>query len=134
MIIDDLITRYAAKDEFFTVTLPDGEELKFRHLRDYAEIKKVQEEAAKFASDMMKEEKAKLPAFRDIYTDNVDTLTSVAVLASTIEEPKISNLELLKLAKKAGLLFQFIVNQYNIKETQHIVRQDLEKVDDLKND
>lgn len=133
MFIEELITRYAAKEERFTVKLPDGEELTFRYLTDYADIKTVQDGAVEFVRKMQKGEGV-LPEWKEYLTDNMDTLTTVFILAATIEEPKLTQLDFLKLAKKAGYIYQFIVSQYNFKETQHIIKRDLETVEELKND
>lgn len=133
MIIDDLITRYSAKEEFFTVTLPDGEELKFRYLTDYADIKRIQDGAVEFTRRIQKGEGI-LPDWKEYITDNMDTLATVYILSQTIVSPELSQLDLLKLAKKAGYIYSYIVNQYNAKETQHIVKHELAVVEDLKND
>lgn len=133
MFVDNLITRYAATDGSFAVKLPDGEELRFRYLTDYADIKQIQDGAVDFARKMQKGEGI-LPEWKEYVTDNLDTLTTVYVLAATIEEPKLTQLDFLKLAKKAGYIYSFIVNQYNAKETQHLIKRDLETVEELKND
>lgn len=133
MFIDDLIARYENKEEFFTITLPDGEELKFRFVSDYSELQTLQSGAVAFCKKMQKGE-AVLPDWKPFLTDNVDTLTAVYVLAYTIEDKKLTEFDLLRLAKKAGPIFQYILNQYNLKETEHIVRSEIKEIEDAKND
>lgn len=133
MFIDELISRYEVKEDFFEVSLPDGETLKFRHVKDYAELKVLHEGAIAFATKMAKGEGV-LPAWKEYTTDSRDTLIAVYVLAYTIQEPKLEQIDLLRLAKKAGVIFQYILNEYNRKETEHYVKRDVAEVEEAKND
>ncbi len=134
MFVDDLITRYAPKNETFTVTLFDGEELKFKYVFDYTDIKKLQTGAADFATRMVEKKIPLTGDMKEYWTDNIEVLTTAYVMAGTIQEPKISELEFLKLAKKAGVMFQYIANQYNYNETKAIVQNELAEVEAQKKD
>jgi len=133
MFIDELIKRYEVKEESFTVTLPDGEELKFRHITDYDELKQMHDGAAAFCSRMSKGE-GLLPEMKEYATDCTDTLAAVYVLAHTIVDPKLTQLDLLRLARKAGVIFNYILNEYNRKETAHYIKREVAEVEELKND
>ena len=134
MFVDDLITRYAPTDEFFEVTLFDGEVLKFRHIRDYADIKAMQDGAADFGVRMSNKQIPLIGDMNEYWTDNADTLATAYIMSKTIVEPQVSELEFMKLAMKAGSLYQFIVNQYNYNESKAIIKREIKEVDDAKKD
>ena len=133
MFIDNLIERFGVKEEFFDVELPDGSKLKFKHLTDYAEIKAVQNGAVAFTKQMQ-EAKNLVGELKENHTDCAETLASAYVLHATLVEPKVTQAEFLKLAKRCGPIYNAIVTQYNHAETRHILTVELEEVEELKND
>ena len=97
--IGSLIDRYSPPEEIFTVTLSGGEEFTFKPLTSLPEVNALKVGISQFAE--MVRTKSCPPAWADYLTDDAATLTACYVIAHMSVEPKLTQLDCLKIANKA---------------------------------
>lgn len=131
-LVDSLIKSYVPTDsETFDVVLPRGEKLTFRAVRDYSEIRKLATEGAKWFKAAQKNPS---PQIKKVLTEDEGTATQAFMMATTSVEPKLTEHDVLKLAKEAGWLFLEIVKQYDEKQANRAAMVEAEVLEDLGED
>lgn len=107
MIVDSLLEEYGTP-ETFTIELPKGEVLTFRHITSYGELDKFTKEANDFARILGG---SKCPPHLKALDPNSDQAAIAAfTIARLSVEPKLSDEDALKLLK-APYLVQTILNK-----------------------
>lgn len=94
-LIDGLEARYRVQAEFFTVELPGGEKLTFRHVRTLSERKRMREFVAAFA-DRISEGKVP-PVYKPYLPIDRDIAASLGVICHLSHEPKFTELDVCRL-------------------------------------
>lgn len=128
-LIDKLIDGYSAPEQEFTVKLPRGEEFRFRAITDYSELQKLKTEAQEFA-DMALDEK-RSPQWKSIRPGNRESALAVFFIAACLLEPKLTRGDLLKLAKRAGWLVEYLFNDLNTRQMKHVSDTEAKQLDSL---
>ena len=105
-LVEGLLRTYSPPEEHFTVTLPDGEGIKFRALRRYSELKNFEELAARWFLSLPKPGSAE--AASHPWAEHLPKNTAEAVAAYTISElsvePRLEHLHALKLLAAPWLI------------------------------
>lgn len=130
-LIDGLIKSYSAPEREFTVTLPQGEQFKFRAISDYSELQKLKAAAARFAEEALDEKKT--PMWKSIRPGNKEAALACFFIQETLLEPKLTQADVMKLAKHAGWLVEHLFSEINARQMQHVVTSEETELEDLGN-
>lgn len=100
--------RYAAKGDQFTLTLPYGEAFTFRAVSDYVDLKALKASAKAFVEAIQKGPQP--PEWAGLYIGDPELLHSVFMISELSLDPKLSQLDVLRLARHAVFVFEFFKN------------------------
>ncbi len=131
-LLDKLEAKYAIREEFFEVQLPDGEILKFRTVRTLTQKKELKRAIFDFgeristAKSIPAEWKKYLPIDRDV-------AESLAVIKLLSVEPKFTDLDILRLHAIPHIA-DFIAYQMMDKIRLSTDFADIEDIDEAKKD
>lgn len=103
------LARYAPTRGTVEVTLPGGETARFRVLASAVEVLEIAERGDALV-DAVRMGGGPLALYRD-WPESV--IRAAAGLAALAVEPALSELQALRLAERAGALFQFLVEEVN---------------------
>jgi hypothetical protein len=132
-IIDTLISSYTpVRDGNFSITLPQGEVLTFKAVNDYSEIRKLATDGAKFWKTLNSERCT--PQLKAVKPADEGTAVQAFMLASTSIEPKLTQHDVLRIAKEAGWLFLEIVRQYDAVQAMKTAEVETEELEALGED
>lgn len=132
-LVDSLISSYTtSSDSTFTVTLPKGDKLTFRAVRDYSEIRKLATEGAKFWKTLNSPRCT--PQLKAVIPADEGTAVQAFMIAQTSVEPKLTQHDVLRLAKEAGWLFLEIVRQYDQAQALRAAEVEAEELEELGED
>lgn len=132
--IDKLLDNYGAKETEFTITLPQGEELKFRNLTDYVEIKALYTKARKFAKAHLAGRYGGNKAVEEHATKDEDLAVIACIIADLSLEPKLKVEDVLRLSKQAALVVSHIGSAITNRLTLEGAKTETEELDDLGED
>lgn len=107
-LIDRLVASYAPKESTFTVELAKGDVLTFRHPASADEFARLTSGAVQFASTLGGP--TTLESWKEFVPEDKGIAAKAYFLHALSHEPKLSQLDCLKLAAKAPMLFQTIYN------------------------
>lgn len=130
-LIDNLIQQYSAPEKEFVVTLPQGEEFRFRAISDYSELQKLKAAAARFAEDALDEKKT--PMWSSIRPGNKEAALACFFIQETLLEPKLTQADVMKLARHAGWLVEHLFSEINSRQMQQVVSAEEAQLEDLGN-
>lgn len=133
--VDKLIDKYAPAEGEFTVTLPKGDEFRFKAVVSYEQILELGKGANEFLRKVRAEKplKAFEPLIPFLPADD-QTIRDIYMLNATNTDKQLSQLALFKLAQKAGCVYALILAAWN--NHQMVRRNEAEDaaIDDLKKD
>lgn len=132
-IIDSIVDAWATKDETVTIEVPvaggNTATMKFKVMLDRADLMAATGRAKRFAEGAKQRYQGKPDA--EVYDTNDKTLVQAHLLAEcNLDGIKVA--EFLKLAKKAGPMFDLIVAQYDQSVLGSIRYTEKEGVDEAK--
>jgi len=125
--VDKLIADYAP-EPFFTVKLPKGDELKFRNLNDYTEIRALYKKASEFAKGHVKGNLT--PELKAVATKDRDVAVMAYIIAELSESPKFSVVDVLKLSKNAALVAHQIASGVSEHLNLESAKSETEEIDE----
>lgn len=132
-LLQSLLSDYAPASQTFDVTLPHGETIPFKRLYDSVAMAELQREATQWAKSMMPKKgkpPALLPGWEAVYTADAELLAKVYCVTKLAVHPDFQDqLGVLKLARKAGPIFQSIVHQIDLASVNLIAQNEVETVE-----
>lgn len=133
MVIDDLISQYAPTQTEYTVNLR-GTEFRFKVIVSYDELEAIGNESGKFVRLCRSDS---CPAdWGEFLPDSDMTLIAIYGMSRTClntGESELTQLSLMKLAKKAAFLFNELKGGWEYNQGLAQVRAEADAIDDLKN-
>jgi hypothetical protein len=129
--VDKLLDDYGAKETEFSVYLPQGEELRFKSLNDYVEIKKLHQRARAFAKSHLAGNHKGVKELAQYATDDNDLAVMAHIIADLSIEPKLSPADVLKLSKHAALIVTHIGSAITERLTLESAKSETEELDEL---
>lgn len=133
-IADKLLESYGAKDAEFTVVLPQGEELRFKNVTDYVEVKALSQRGRKFAKAHLA---GRFGGNKDVEanaTKDEDLATLSLIISELSIEPKFTVADVLKLSKRAAPLLSLISQAITGRLTLEAAVSETEELDELGED
>ena len=130
-LIDRLEAKYRVKAQTFEVTLPEGEKMTFKHIQTASERKAMRIFVTDFADRISEgkvhpNQKQYLPIDRDI-------AASLGVISFLSVEPKLSELDVLKLHRLPAIC-DLISQQMQDAAFEATVGIDIQEIEDAKKD
>jgi len=95
-LLDQLESRYKVKEEFFTVELPDGEKLKFKHLNNLTAKKALRAHQMKFM-ELVSNTKSVPAQWKAHLPIDPDVAAALATISFLSHEPKLSDFDAVRL-------------------------------------
>lgn len=132
--VDKLLDNYGGKETEFSVMLPQGEELRFRNLTDYVEIKALHKKARKFAKAHLAGRFGGNKAVEEHATKDEDLAVMASIIADLSIEPKLTVADVLKLSRHAALIVTHIGAAITERLTLESAQSETEELDDLGED
>lgn len=104
--IERMLARYAPPQDEFDVVLPEGEVLRFRAFRSYAEQKQFEREAVRWYQSlpMPKTEEAKAHPYGDLIPDDAQSAIAAYTIAELSIKPKFGHPQALRMLRAAGMV------------------------------
>lgn len=130
-LIDEIVGSYGEPDgpQEFSITLPKGEVFTFRSVRDYSEIRKLALDGQKLAKAFKKG--LVTPQLKAVAPSDDSVAAQAFMLAETSIEPKLTQYDVLRIAKGAGWLFAEIVRQYDAAQSKFASDTEVEETERL---
>lgn len=130
-LIDKLELKFKPTDEFFTVKLPDGDEIVFKHIRDLSERKAMRQFVGAFADRI--ESKNVHPDLRQYLPIDRDIAESLGVICYLSHEPKFSEKDVLRL-HRMPLICDLLAYQVQSHMIDSLISSDIEEIEKEKKD
>lgn len=104
-IIDQVLDRYERKEPNFTVTLPKGEVLTFRHFKNSDDFEQFVTSAADFAKLV---DKPPAGPMKEVMPKSRGVAINAFMVSYLAVEPKINQLQALKLTQRPEIFFHIV--------------------------